>query len=97
MHASLILTPIGIHLIVQAQRLLQSFGDEIFAEDEMYLDMATAISGTGAWMDRAALRGLGLDGHMVNGHVLLLMHGFTQPNPTQPRPGICVHDARGAD
>jgi hypothetical protein len=49
MHASLILAPIGIHLILQAQRLLQSFGDEIFAEDELYLDMATAISGTGAW------------------------------------------------
>jgi pyrroline-5-carboxylate reductase len=30
-----------------AQRILQALGDEVFVEDEVYLDMATALSGTG--------------------------------------------------
>jgi pyrroline-5-carboxylate reductase len=30
-----------------AQRILGAFGDELFVEDEDYLDMATAVSGTG--------------------------------------------------
>jgi len=30
-----------------AQRILQALGDEVFVEDETYLDMATALSGTG--------------------------------------------------
>jgi pyrroline-5-carboxylate reductase len=31
----------------QAQAILQAFGDEIFVDKEDYLDMATALSGTG--------------------------------------------------
>jgi pyrroline-5-carboxylate reductase len=31
----------------QAQAILASLGDEVFVEDEEYLDMATALSGTG--------------------------------------------------
>jgi len=31
----------------QARRLLRAFGEEIFVKDEDYLDMATALSGTG--------------------------------------------------
>lgn len=31
----------------QAQALLSALGDELFVEDEKYLDMATALSGTG--------------------------------------------------
>ncbi|MCA9958632.1 MAG: pyrroline-5-carboxylate reductase [Chloroflexota bacterium] len=31
----------------QAQAILGSFGDQVFMEDERYLDMATALSGTG--------------------------------------------------
>ena len=30
-----------------AQRILQALGEEVFVEDELYLDMATALSGTG--------------------------------------------------
>ena len=30
-----------------AQRILQALGEEVFVEDEVYLDMATALSGTG--------------------------------------------------
>lgn len=30
-----------------AQRILQALGEEVYVEDETYLDMATAISGTG--------------------------------------------------
>jgi len=30
-----------------AQRILQALGEEVFVEDEIYLDMATALSGTG--------------------------------------------------
>jgi pyrroline-5-carboxylate reductase len=30
-----------------AQRILQALGEEVFVEDETYLDMATALSGTG--------------------------------------------------
>ena len=30
-----------------AQKILQALGEEIFVEDEIYLDMATALSGTG--------------------------------------------------
>ena len=30
-----------------AQQVLQALGEEIFVEDEVYLDMATALSGTG--------------------------------------------------
>ncbi len=32
---------------VQAQEILKSFGEEVFVEEESYLDMATALSGTG--------------------------------------------------
>lgn len=32
---------------LQAQAVFGSFGEEIFADDERYLDMATALSGTG--------------------------------------------------
>lgn len=35
-----------IHL-EKARMILSSFGDEIYVEDESYLDMATAVSGTG--------------------------------------------------
>jgi pyrroline-5-carboxylate reductase len=31
----------------QAQRILSAFGEELFVGDEDYLDMATALSGTG--------------------------------------------------
>lgn len=32
---------------ITAQRLLSALGDEVFVEEESYLDMATALSGTG--------------------------------------------------
>ena len=33
--------------IEMARQILSALGDEIFLEDEYYLDMATALSGTG--------------------------------------------------
>ncbi len=69
----------------QAQALLQAFGEEIFVDDEDYLDMATALSGTGPayvflFMEAMIDAGvhLGFSRHVAEKLVLQTMRGSVE-------------------
>ena len=69
----------------QARRLLQAFGEEIFVKDEDYLDMATALSGTGPayvflFMEAMVDAGvhLGFSRHVAEKLVLQTMRGSVE-------------------
>ncbi len=69
----------------QARRLLQAFGEEIFVKDEDYLDMATALSGTGPayvflFMEAMVDAGvhLGFSRHVAEKLVIQTMRGSVE-------------------
>ncbi len=69
----------------QARRLLRAFGEEIFVKDEDYLDMATALSGTGPayvflFMEAMVDAGvhLGFSRHIAEKLVLQTMRGSVE-------------------
>jgi len=69
----------------QARRLLRAFGEEIFVKDEDYLDMATALSGTGPayvflFMEAMVDAGvhLGFSRHVAEKLVLQTMRGSVE-------------------
>jgi len=69
----------------QSRRLLQAFGDEIFVKDEDYLDMATALSGTGPayvflFMEAMVDAGvhLGFSRHIAEKLVIQTMRGSVE-------------------
>ncbi len=69
----------------QARMLLKAFGEEIFVEDEDYLDMATALSGTGPayvflFMEAMVDAGvhLGFSRHIAEKLVLQTMRGAVE-------------------
>jgi pyrroline-5-carboxylate reductase len=69
----------------QARQLLKAFGEEIFVKDEDYLDMATALSGTGPayiflFMEAMVDAGvhLGFSRHVAEKLVLQTMRGSVE-------------------